>query len=63
MNELDGVLRDAVAREDVPFVVAMIGNQAGTGWSGSAGESLSLNGAFWPTILPLFQGGWEHRCR
>jgi methyl acetate hydrolase len=54
MNELDIVLRDAVAREDVPFAVAMICNRNGTLWSGSAGEALPGQTASPETVFRLF---------
>ena len=37
--ELDAHLRDAVEREDLPFVVAMVADGKGVLWEGSAGES------------------------
>lgn len=39
MSELDTVLADAVAAQDVPFAVAMAGNAAGITYSGAAGET------------------------
>lgn len=38
MSDLDTILNDAVAANDVPFVVAMTGNSGGVTWSGAAGE-------------------------
>ncbi len=35
---LDGVLADAVAKNDVPFAVAMWGDAAGVNWTGTAGD-------------------------
>ncbi len=39
MSQMDQVLNDAVAAQDVPFAVAMAGNAAGITYSGAAGES------------------------
>ncbi|WP_050927878.1 serine hydrolase domain-containing protein [Aestuariivita boseongensis] len=39
MSDMDQVLADAVAAQDVPFVVAMAGNAAGITYSGAAGET------------------------
>lgn len=38
MSDLDKVISEAVANEDVPFAVGMVGNAAGVVWSGAAGE-------------------------
>lgn len=39
MSQMDQVLSEAVAAQDVPFVVAMAGNAAGITYSGAAGET------------------------
>jgi len=39
MERMAKVLTQAVAQQDVPFVVAMTGNAAGITWSGAAGET------------------------
>ena len=39
MSDMDQVLSDAVAGQDVPFAVAMTGNAAGITYSGAAGET------------------------
>ena len=39
MSQMDKVLGDAVAAQDVPFAVAMAGNAAGITYSGAAGET------------------------
>jgi hypothetical protein len=38
MSDLDKVISEAVAKQDVPFLVAMTGNAGGVTWSGTAGE-------------------------
>ena len=37
MQQLDKLLHDSVAQNDMPFVVAMVGNAAGITYSGAAG--------------------------
>lgn len=54
MNELDDVILSAVAREDLPFAVAMIGNRDGTVWSGSAGEANPGRAAGEDTVFRIF---------
>ena len=39
MSDMDQVLRDAVAAQDVPFAVAMAGNAGGITYSGAAGAT------------------------
>ena len=39
MSDMDQVLADAVAAQDVPFAVAMAGNAGGITYSGAAGET------------------------
>ncbi len=46
MKNLDGILETAVANQDVPFIVAMVGNATGTVWSGSAGPSTGEDTVF-----------------
>jgi methyl acetate hydrolase len=54
MIELDEVIRAAVAREDVPFAVAMVGNSQGVLWSGAAGESRPGRAAAADTVFRVF---------
>lgn len=54
MNELNTILKNAVAANDVPFVVAMTGNAQGTTWSGAAGERAPGVAATQDTIFRIF---------
>ena len=54
MNELDTILKNAVAENDVPFVVAMWGNAQGTAWSGAAGEQARGVAATQDTLFRIF---------
>lgn len=54
MSELDDLIRAAVAREDMPFAVAMIGNSRGTVWSASAGRSSPGREASADTVFRVF---------
>ena len=54
MSEFDRVLRDAVSRQDVPFVVATLGNREGVLWSGAAGESSPGHAATVDTVFRIF---------
>lgn len=54
MAELDRILADAVAAEDVPFVVGMAGNAGGVLWSGAAGEARSGVAAQTDTVFRIF---------
>jgi methyl acetate hydrolase len=38
MSELNKIIDAAVARQDLPFAVAMTANADGVTWSGAAGE-------------------------
>jgi methyl acetate hydrolase len=54
MSELDDVIRTAVERQDMPFVVAMIGDRHGVRWSGSAGEAQPGVAAASDTIFRIY---------
>jgi methyl acetate hydrolase len=54
MSELDDVIRGAVAREDMPFAVGMVGSSSGTVWSGSAGPSNPGRDAGEDTVFRIF---------
>ena len=54
MSELDEVLYDAVARQDVPFAVAMVANGRGVLWQGSAGQASAARAAGPDTLFRLF---------
>ncbi|MEO8523391.1 MAG: serine hydrolase domain-containing protein [Caldimonas sp.] len=54
MSDLDKVISDAVARQDVPFVVGMVGNAAGVTWSGAAGERSPGQAATVDTVFRIF---------
>ncbi len=54
MTELDRILSDAVAAEDVPFVVGITGNSAGVTWSGAAGEARAGVPAAVDTVMRIY---------
>lgn len=54
MDDLDAILRDAVAANDAPFLVAMSGNSRGITWSGAAGERASGIPATEDTVFRIF---------
>jgi len=54
MSNLDKILVDAVARQDVPFAVAAVANSAGTLWEGSAGQASATSIAGQETYFRLF---------
>ncbi len=54
MSELNKVLDEAVAREDVPFAVAMTANADGVIWSGAAGERAPGQPAGLDTVFRIF---------
>jgi methyl acetate hydrolase len=54
MSELDKVVNEAVAQQDVPFLVAMVGNAAGVTWAGAAGERSPGQPATLDTVFRIF---------
>ena len=54
MSDLDQVLSEAVANEDVPFLVGMVGNREGVVWSGAAGERSPGQPATVDTVFRIF---------
>ena len=54
MSNLNTILNNAVAAEDVPFVVAMTGNSGGVTWSGEAGERTPGVAATNDTVFRIF---------
>jgi CubicO group peptidase (beta-lactamase class C family) len=54
MSELDDVIRTAVERQDVPFVVAMVGSRDGVRWSGNAGDARPGVAAASNTIFRIY---------
>ena len=54
MTDLDALLRDAVARREAPFLVAMSGNSGGVTWSGAAGERAPGQDATVDTVFRIF---------
>lgn len=54
MNSKDEVLAAAVARQDVPFVVAMTANAGGVTWSGAAGHAAPGRPAAEDTLFRIF---------
>jgi methyl acetate hydrolase len=54
MSELDKVVNEAVAQQDVPFLVAMVGNAAGVTWAGAAGERSPGKPATLDTVFRIF---------
>ncbi|WP_439575199.1 serine hydrolase domain-containing protein [Phreatobacter sp.] len=54
MSSKEEVLAAAVARQDVPFVVAMTANAAGVTWSGAAGNAAAGRKAMEDTVFRIF---------
>jgi len=54
MSDLDKVIREAVAAQDAPFLVAMMGNADGVTWSGAAGERCPGQAATADTVFRIF---------
>jgi CubicO group peptidase (beta-lactamase class C family) len=54
MSELKQVIDDAVARQDLPFAVAMTANANGVTWSGAAGERSPGQAATPDTVFRIF---------
>ncbi|MEO7853134.1 MAG: serine hydrolase domain-containing protein [Rubrivivax sp.] len=54
MSELQKVIDDAVAHEDLPFAVAMTANAEGVIWSGAAGERAPGQLATLDTVFRIF---------
>ena len=54
MSDLDKVISEAVAKQDVPFLVAMTGNAGGVTWSGTAGERSPGQAATVDTVFRIF---------
>lgn len=52
--QLDEVLRAAVAAQDVPFAVGMVGDAQGTRWAGGAGEAAPGRPAAPDTVFRIF---------
>ena len=54
MKHLNAIVDTAVERADVPFLVAMTGNAAGTLWSSAAGDAGSGKPAGMDTVFRIF---------
>ena len=54
MTELDKVIADAVAQQDAPFLVAMVGHRDGAVWSGAAGQRSPGQPASLDTVFRIF---------
>ncbi len=54
MSELDKVVSEAVSQQDVPFLVAMVGNAGGVTWAGAAGERSPGQAATVDTVFRIF---------
>jgi methyl acetate hydrolase len=54
MRELDQLIVDAVAHENLPFAVAAVANAQGVLWEGSAGEANGSRAAGPDTVFRLF---------
>ena len=54
MTELDKVIADAVAQQDAPFLVAMVGHRDGAVWSGTAGQRSPGQPASLDTVFRIF---------
>jgi CubicO group peptidase (beta-lactamase class C family) len=54
MSELNRVIDEAVARQDLPFAVAMTANANGVTWSGAAGEAAPGKAAAQDTVFRIF---------
>lgn len=54
MSDLDKVISEAVAQQDVPFLVGMVGNAAGVTWAGAAGDRSPGQTATVDTVFRIF---------
>jgi CubicO group peptidase (beta-lactamase class C family) len=54
VSELDQLLAGAVAREDLPFVVAMVGDRDGVRWQGGFGNANAVLAAGPQTLFRMF---------
>lgn len=54
MAVLESILTEAVAKEDVPFAVAMVGTSKGITWSGAAGDAAEGRAADEDTVFRIF---------
>jgi methyl acetate hydrolase len=54
MAELDRIIDEAVARQDAPFLVAMVGGSGGAAWSGAAGDRSPGHAAGIDTVFRVF---------
>ena len=54
MSTLNQVIEGAVARQDLPFAVAMTANAGGVTWSGAAGERCAGQAATQDTVFRIF---------
>jgi methyl acetate hydrolase len=54
MSELNRVIDEAVARQDLPFAVAMTAQADGVAWSGAAGEAAPGKPAALDTVFRIF---------
>jgi len=54
MSDLDKVISEAVANQDVPFLVGMVGDAGGVVWSGAAGERSPGQAATVDTVFRIF---------
>jgi CubicO group peptidase (beta-lactamase class C family) len=54
MSDLDNVISEAVASQDVPFLVGMLGDAKGVIWSGAAGERSPGQPATVDTVFRIF---------
>jgi methyl acetate hydrolase len=54
MSDLDNVISEAVANQDVPFLVGMVGDAGGVIWSGAAGERSPGQPATVDTVFRIF---------
>ena len=54
MSELNRVIDEAVARQDLPFAVAMTAHADGVTWSGAAGEAAPGKAAALDTVFRIF---------
>jgi methyl acetate hydrolase len=54
MTELDKIIADAVAQQDAPFLVAMVGHRDGAVWSGTAGQRSPGQPASLDTVFRIF---------
>jgi methyl acetate hydrolase len=54
MSDLDKVISEAVANEDAPFLVGMVGNAGGVTWSGAAGDRRPGEAASLDTVFRIF---------